>query len=78
MSEPEDDFFLTVKVRTYGGVTAEEAAQALRDYPASIDLPGQREMEILDAQVLSIVPTTMGASQQARDAHNIAVYTANG
>lgn len=56
VSLKEQDYFLTVKVRAYGGVTDEEAAQALRDYPVSIDIPGQRELEILDAQVLRIEP----------------------
>jgi hypothetical protein len=51
MAEPDDqDFSLDVTVRLYGGGTAEEAAQALRDHPETFDLPNDREVEIIDAQ----------------------------
>jgi hypothetical protein len=50
MTETESDFTLTVTVRLYGGGTAEEAAQALRDHPETFDLPNDREVEIIDAQ----------------------------
>ena len=46
----DQDFSLTVTVRLSGGGTAEEAAKALRDYRTTFDLPGDREVEILDAQ----------------------------
>ncbi len=46
----DQDFTLTVTVRLYGGGTAEEAAKALKDYPTTFDLPGDREVEILDVK----------------------------
>jgi len=50
MADAESDFTLTVTVRLYGGGTAEEAAQALRDYRSTFDLPRDREVEIIDVQ----------------------------
>jgi hypothetical protein len=49
MAEADQDFTLTVTVRLYGGGTAAEAAKALRDYRSTFDLPGDREVEIIDA-----------------------------
>jgi hypothetical protein len=43
-------FDLTVTVCLYGGGTADEAAKALKDYRSTFDLPGDREVEILDAR----------------------------
>ena len=43
-------FDLTVTVRLYGGGTADEATKALKDYRSTFDLPGEREVEILDAR----------------------------
>jgi len=50
MNETERDFTLTVTVRLYDGGTAEEACKALTDYNGTFDLPGYREVEIIDAQ----------------------------
>jgi len=50
MSEPEQDYELMVKVRVYGGGTAEEAAAALRQHNGTFDLPGGREVEIIGAR----------------------------
>jgi hypothetical protein len=47
VAEPDVDYVLLVTVRLYGGGTAEEAAQALRDYRSTFDLSGDREVEII-------------------------------
>jgi hypothetical protein len=43
----EHDFRLEVHVRLYGDGSADDAADALRDYKGTFDLPGDREVEIL-------------------------------
>ena len=50
MREPEADYGLIVTVRVYGPGSADDAAQALRDHPATFDLPGDAEAEIIDAR----------------------------
>jgi hypothetical protein len=54
--ETEQDFTLTVKMRLYGGGTAEEVAKALLDWNGTFDLPGDREAEIIS--VVSDVPAS--------------------
>ena len=44
----DTDYTLTVTVRVYGGGSADEAAQALRNYRSTFDLDGDREVEIID------------------------------
>lgn len=47
----ETDHELLVTVRLYGGGTAEDAAQALRDYRSTFDLDGDREVEIIGVTI---------------------------
>jgi hypothetical protein len=46
----DQDYELIVKVRVYGGGTADEAAAALRDYRSTFDLSGDREVEIIEVR----------------------------
>jgi len=57
MSTPDDqDFELRVTVRLYGGGTVEEAARAVAGFQGTLDLPGDREVEILNARPLTATP----------------------
>ena len=47
----DQDYELMVKVRVYGGGTAEEAADALRDFRSTFDLSRDREVEIIEVRV---------------------------
>lgn len=48
----EKDYELLVTVRVYGRCSVERAAQALRNYPSTFDLPHDEEMEIMNVQVV--------------------------
>jgi len=57
--EPTRDFELQVSVRVYGPGDAEAAAEALRRYRSTFDMPGDAECEILAA--VPVLPAEVSA-----------------
>jgi hypothetical protein len=60
--QEEADYELAVTVRVYGAGTAEEAAQALRDYPGTFELSRDREVEIITVTAPADVKAARDAS----------------